>query len=508
MFVRFGRRIRARGRVFHISSRWLIAASVIVAAGLWALEATVLVEMRRTHSEQARQSASNIVSTISADIARNFELFDLSLQAVADNLKHPTIGTLSKDVRQLMLFDRAATAKHLGRIQVLDENGRVVIDSREIDPPSRDFSNRDYFDIHKKLPYEGLYIGAPFQSASGQQVIGISRRLSHADGSFAGVVVGTMRLSYFRELFGMVQLGQTSALGLMRTDGTLFMRWPFKSFDIGRDLSATEVFKKTNETDRGHFQATAAIDGVERRYVFQTIGNLPLRIVLGTSNHEIYSGWIRQAWYIGTVAVVLGLAMIGLALFAAVELRRRGAAESRLTALAATDGLTGLCNRRMFDAVLEREWTRALQQNKPIALLMLDADHFKQYNDRYGHQMGDKALLAIAECIAACTRTDMDVAARYGGEEFALLLPGASLTEAFEVAERIRTSVVELGVMVMHEHFPTVSVGLSSRIPKEDENSDVLLTGADSALYAAKRGGRNMCQPEQRKPVTKLRAVA
>lgn len=139
---------------------------------------------------------------------------------------------------------------------------------------------------------------------------------------------------------------------------------------------------------------------------------------------------------------------------------------------------------------------------------MLDADHFKQYNDRYGHQMGDKSLLAIAECIAACTRTDMDVAARYGGEEFALLLPGASLTEAFEVAERIRTSVVELGVMVMHEHFPTVSVGLSSRIPKEDENSDVLLTGADSALYAAKRGGRNMCQPEQRKPLTKLRAVA
>jgi diguanylate cyclase (GGDEF)-like protein len=501
-------RIRAKVRAVHISASGLIVASMLVAAGLWALEATVLAGMRRTDFEVARQSARNIVSTLSADIERNFELFDLSIRAVIDNLKHPSFETADRDARQLMLFDRAATAKHLGRIHVLNRDGMVLYDSRELNPAWRDVSNRDYFDIHRRLPNLGLFVGAPFTTSSGQQVVGISRRIDNTDGSFGGVVAGTMQLSYFRELFGKVELGKASALGLMRSDGILFMRWPYSTADIGRDLSSTPVYRATDDGDRGYFQKSGAIDGVERLYVYQHLANLPLRLTIGVATQDIYRSWFREAWPIGSVALLLGLAMIGLALFASAELRRRAAAEQRLTALAATDGLTGLCNRRNFDAVLEREWKRARREQKPLALLMIDADHFKKYNDRYGHQMGDEALLAIAEAISGNIRTDQDVAARFGGEEFAVLLPNASLAEAFDVAERIRNAVAELGSLIMQADFPTVSVGLSSRLPKEDEKQAILVGAADSALYAGKRSGRNMCQPEQNLPLPHFKVVA
>ena len=107
------RHARVHAGLWHVSGKWLIAASLGLALGLWALSASVLAEMRRTDWEQARQSAENIVATIEADIARNIEVYDLSLQAVAENLTHPEINQISRGMRQLVLFDRAATAKHL-----------------------------------------------------------------------------------------------------------------------------------------------------------------------------------------------------------------------------------------------------------------------------------------------------------------------------------------------------------------------------------------------------------
>ena len=149
-------------------------------------------------------------------------------------------------------------------------------------------------------------------------------------------------------------------------------------------------------------------------------------------------------------------------LFLAREIGRRAKAEDKLEELATTDALTGLRNRRKFDADIDAEWRRAARQNTPLALLMIDADHFKSYNDTYGHQAGDQVLVGIAICISDLVRRAGDCAARYGGEEFAVLLPGLSPAEALEVAETIRLKV---------EHWSedpqvtTVSVGVASMTP-------------------------------------------
>jgi diguanylate cyclase (GGDEF)-like protein/PAS domain S-box-containing protein len=161
--------------------------------------------------------------------------------------------------------------------------------------------------------------------------------------------------------------------------------------------------------------------------------------------------------------------------------------------LAWTDGLTGLSNRRAFDERLAAEWIFAGQHDVSLSLLLLDVDHFKSYNDTYGHQMGDEALRRIARVIGECTRQSGDLAARYGGEEFVVVLPHADVARAQEVAERIRENVQELRLEHSNSSFGlvTISIGVSSANRVEGTTAAALVELADGALYAAKRGGRN-----------------
>jgi diguanylate cyclase (GGDEF)-like protein len=180
--------------------------------------------------------------------------------------------------------------------------------------------------------------------------------------------------------------------------------------------------------------------------------------------------------------------VLGTTLFLAREIGRRAQAEDKLEELATTDSLTGLKNRRKFDAEIDNEWRRAARQMTPLALLMVDADHFKAYNDTYGHQAGDQVLVGIAICISDTVKRAGDCAARYGGEEFAVLLPGCTATDALKVAETIRLKVMQWSD---GPNANTVSIGVASMVPLPTMEWPQLVEAADKALYAAKAGGRN-----------------
>ncbi|MBF0200920.1 MAG: diguanylate cyclase, partial [Desulfamplus sp.] len=205
-----------------------------------------------------------------------------------------------------------------------------------------------------------------------------------------------------------------------------------------------------------------------------------------------------------------------------------------LAQLVRIDGLTDIANRRGFDEALEQEWKRCKRQKKPISLIMIDIDHFKLFNDTYGHAHGDACLVKVAHTIALTLKRPGDIVARYGGEEFAVLLPDTSLSQAFSLAEKIRAAVA--GLAIPHIGSPetghvTISLGVTSMLPGatpvifcsgvslevtsmlpgattpsgEDltpaptgaDNCIDMIRFADEALYQAKARGRNRVSSQE-----------
>ncbi len=170
------------------------------------------------------------------------------------------------------------------------------------------------------------------------------------------------------------------------------------------------------------------------------------------------------------------------------------AANQQLETLSATDGLTGLANRRSFDSYWVQEWQRAVRQGTPLAVIMLDVDHFKAYNDHYGHQQGDACLRILGDILRATIRRAGELAARYGGEEFVVVMPGASAQKAQETAHSILAAL-------RAEHLPhasssvapvvTISLGVAAGMPGAMDGREHLIKAADVALFEAKHQGRN-----------------
>lgn len=165
----------------------------------------------------------------------------------------------------------------------------------------------------------------------------------------------------------------------------------------------------------------------------------------------------------------------------------------RLQYLTAIDGLTQIANRRSLDLSLSTEWQRAMRKREPIGLIMIDVDHFKLFNDTYGHQAGDECLRGVAGALKDFARRPGDLAARYGGEEFVLVLTNATAVQARAVAEKLRDKIVELAIPHMRSSHGnvTASFGVASIIPGNHIGPETLLLAADQALYRAKGSGRN-----------------
>jgi diguanylate cyclase (GGDEF)-like protein len=166
----------------------------------------------------------------------------------------------------------------------------------------------------------------------------------------------------------------------------------------------------------------------------------------------------------------------------------------RLRELALTDTLTGVANRRSFDERLRSEWRRCQRSRSPIALVMIDVDHFKLYNDTYGHQAGDQCLQQICTAMKSSLRRPGDLLARYGGEEFACLLPETPLGQAMRKAEELGDAVQRLAIP--HEksaaaNVVTISLGVAALVPGMDSHARDLVKLADQMLYQAKHAGRN-----------------
>ncbi|MGV6825684.1 MAG: diguanylate cyclase, partial [bacterium] len=166
-----------------------------------------------------------------------------------------------------------------------------------------------------------------------------------------------------------------------------------------------------------------------------------------------------------------------------------------LQRLSTADALTGVANRRRYEGYIRDAWVGARRGHKPISLLILDIDHFKDYNDAYGHQMGDQCLVRVAEAMAGSVQRETDLVARIGGEEFVIIMPDTNASGALNMAERVHRAIGEL--KISHRASPvapyvTVSVGVATAEQVSSSDFSILVTAADHALYEAKEGGRDL----------------
>ncbi|WAF87748.1 sensor domain-containing diguanylate cyclase [Metapseudomonas otitidis] len=398
----------------------------------------------------------------------------------------------------------------LNGIVIYDAAGNWLMSSNGEVPANANSGDRAFFLFHRDNPTREVHIGPPIRSrATGAWVITVSRRFEDAPGHFAGVVAVTLGVENFLRLFGKIDVGTEGAIALTFTNGQMLVRYPFREQDMTHDFSGSPIYTQYLV---GHSVGTAALtsslDGVDRLYAFRKNEHLPLVTTVAVGKGETLQAWRTETQFTVGVATAMlgGIGIVGHLLIR--DIRRRIRTErllmatredlllsnARLEALASRDPLTGLANRRGFDMTLTTEARRAYRERTPLSLLLLDIDHFKRFNDAYGHIAGDECLKAVGEALQGCVRRPSDQAARYGGEEMAVILPGTDLAGAQAVGEAILQRLAELAIP--HSASPlgrvSASIGVATlQGPALLGGELALVEAADQALYRAKDAGRN-----------------
>ncbi|WP_238270713.1 MULTISPECIES: sensor domain-containing diguanylate cyclase [Methylobacterium] len=472
-----------------------------VTACLAILGAYLIYDLRDGAWRRAETNAQNLLGMIEEAVSRNVVMYDLSLQAAAVRATQPNLIELPPDLRREVLFDNAASAAGLGVIALVDSSGQVQITSDPETTSRHSVADLPEFQRLKADPQAGLVITGPRTSRiSGRSIMGLSRPIVKADGTFGGMVSGAIHLSYFQSQFARLRIDPGAHINVFHQDGTLMLRHPYGAGYVGRNVADGPAFLRHREERRGMFVGTSTLDGKDRLYAFANLEGLPLVVNVSTGVDSIRAVWLSKALWIAALILGLICVTLGSMLVLHREMTQRTVAEdsartanAELSRLALTDSLTGLPNRRRYDAALDEAWQRAVRHREPIALLLLDADHFKRFNDHFGHHRGDAVLQALAACVLQRLAGLDAVACRIGGEEFAVILSGLPDDAVRALADRIRRAVV--GLQIAHATdvggVATISVGLACRVPGPGDDAAALFADADAALYAAKRAGRN-----------------
>ena len=482
---------------------WVTALALMAAMALLAFGGVTILDSRADAWHRTEQASETLVVALTRSIGDTVTRGDVSLRGMIEALGRPDIDRISSEARELALFGHAGKTGTRDSLMILNPKGELVASSPGMQVPALNAVSQDYYKSHRERADVGLFIGLPVANPmrNAEAGVALSRRVTRPDGTFGGVVASILPLAYFTDLFGGLDLAGGGSVTLVRSDGRVIVRFPGRDTDIDRDMGNTPLFQSYAGAGAGHLVGTGSLDGVDRLYTFRHLPGLPLILSVGVPVHEIDAAWTRTALALGVVLAVFCGATVVLSLRLRREYRGRMEAETMLRGAAVqmamapvTDGLTGLANRKSFEERLTREWGRAIRAGTPIALVILDADLFKGYNDRYGHSEGDQVLRSIAACIARSAMRPSDTNARFGGEEFAVLLPETDLTGASVVAERIRAAVAALalpyeGTSTGHV---TVSVGVTIARPSVGDPQASLVARADTALNAAKDAGRNI----------------
>jgi len=482
---------------------------VLVCLSLAGMGGWTLWKARLAQMHEASTATTNMTRALAQHTTDTLRAADSVLIGLVERLEVDGMSDASLPRLKKLLQGSVAELSSLNGIYVYDEQGRWIVNSQASTPRNANNADREYFIYHRTNLDQSAHVGLPIESRStGRWVIPVSRRLNHPDGTFAGVVLATVDMAYFRNFHDSFDIGKNGTILLAMDNGTLLVRRPFHNSYIGRDINNGPVFTQLRSVGPGTKLLTSMVDNITRVYSYTHIRHYPLVVAVALGQDDILAEWRQEAWRTAAVILVLiaVLSNVGLRLARQISVREKAEAELRtakltleelnrsLERLSLQDSLTGLGNRRRFDTALQAECAHSVRYGTPLSLVLIDVDHFKRYNDLYGHPAGDECLRRVGAAVLAARLRSCDVAARYGGEEIAVLLPQTDAAGATAAAERLRQAIEALEIS--HAGNPagrvTVSVGVSNLVRSDGEGAPArLVRDADGALYAAKAAGRN-----------------
>ncbi|WP_338766540.1 sensor domain-containing diguanylate cyclase [Massilia sp. METH4] len=490
---------------------WTTLFVTLVCVALVALDFQRSWLARKALLDQTTRNATNLASAMAGHADDTLRAADTSLADLEERIE--VDGTGTPQLRRLhgLMATHVRALPQLNGLFFYDAAGRWIVNSFGAAPPGANNADREYFIWHREHRQAGPRIGKPFASrTTGKWVIPLSRRVDKPDGSFAGVVLATVDIEYFRQFYAGFDIGGKGAVALLTNEGTMLVRRPYRQDRIGSSIAHTPLFRaysRVATTGTGMFRSTQ--DGELRLNSYRPLRTYPLFVTAALSTEEVLAHWWRDT-LMRTAGVLMLAGMLALfgwrlvrqmhrRLQAEQELREARDALASLNAtlekLALQDGLTGLANRRQFDVSLGNEFSRATRHGASLGLAMIDVDHFKAYNDHYGHSAGDDCLRAVARAIREHTpKRAGDLAARYGGEELAVLLPNTDVAGTEAVAERMRAAVAALRLPHAGSALGivTISAGVAAQVPRRGiDEAGALVERADRALYRAKAAGRD-----------------
>ena len=292
---------------FSIGQRRLaFGLGAALLAGALSLATWVVWEDHREAEIEAQRTVQNLAQVLEHDIARSIQLYDMMFADVTAALQISGVRTASPEMRQAALFSHVSEARHISALLVLDEHGDLIFESKNTEPRRVNFADRDYFKAFRDHADASLYFSFPHISRiDGMSNMAISRRLAHADGSFAGAVATGIHLDHFQDLFAGLNLGLQGSVTLLRDDGILLARRPAEREQVGRDVHEAAVFQHLRDSTSGIFESTAKVDGVERIYGYRRIAGTPLVIIVGLSHAEVFAPWRRKTIEVAAIMTVL-----------------------------------------------------------------------------------------------------------------------------------------------------------------------------------------------------------
>ena len=492
-----------RSRVIYGTASFV----VFVCVALLVMNAWLVIRARTAENEQIARANTNLARAVSQQIDSTVTLAEHIISGIVFELERTDITPDTLQRLQPVLVNHASEVQAIKGLFIYDEQGRWLVYSDAAPAGALNNSDREYFIHHRTNPSARTLISGPIVSrSSGEWVIPVSRRINDPDGKFAGVVLVTLSVKHLLGVLDRFQIGDQGAIALFATD-QLLVRRPFREADLGRRSTDTPLQQRFRASRSGTVEGRSTIDGVTRVISFEHLLDYPLFVTVAVGKDEALQEWKSASIYQTTWVVLLCLIVGVSGRYLIRSMRRRLVAElhlqsardalteanERLEHLAQEDGLTGLANRRYFDARLVLNFQQALASQTALAVVMIDVDEFKKYNDLYGHLEGDECLRRVAQALRSAVWRSGDLVARYGGEEMVLLLPSTDAEGGLEVAQRARLAVADLQIPHAAAALGTVSVslGVAAWIPQPGSTPFELLRAADEALYLAKQEGRN-----------------